>query len=535
MRKRVFILLFILVMVGGLAVSCAPSAEEENHPLVIGMLSDIETLNPILMESAYETDVLNGIFSTLIKVNEDMEFEPDLLTELPEVSEDGLEYRFNLREGVLFHDGEELTAEDVQFTYEMKMAEKNAVPARMMWEKIADFSVTDPYSFTITLRDRDVTWLESWAYADAMIVPKHIVEVEYNEGDEELSKGSDFARNPIGSGPYKFVEWQASDYIMLEAFDDYYRGTPEIKQVVYKIIPDANTLLAQFEAGDVHIYDRAQPNQYQPLLTLQEDGQAIEVHQYPSFLYVHADFNLNLPVFEDKAVRQALNYAFPQEEFIETVLGGVGTPAYSDTPPMSWAYNPNVKQYPYDPERAEQILEDAGWVRGDDGVREKDGVRLAFTMTTIAGHPTYESYQDVAKQEWEAIGAEVEIENYDGGRFGEVLTGVEFEMIIFGWASGFDPDSNAIWHSSQIGAGQNYVGYNNSRVDELLTAGLKEADREDRIEIYHEVQEILSEEVPSLFVFFLNNIVAVPNNLENFKLNPTQANNTWNMYEWKLN
>ncbi|EEG77049.1 extracellular solute-binding protein family 5 [Dethiobacter alkaliphilus AHT 1] len=507
--------------------------------MVLGMQVDIETLNPILTESANEADVLNGIFSTLIKVNEEMEFEPDLLVQLPEVSEDGLEYRFELRDDVLFHDGEKLTAEDVYFTYQMKIAENNAVPSRMMWDKIKEFTVTDPYSFTITLYEPDVTWLEYWAYADASIVPKHLVEEEFLANGEELSKGGDFSRNPIGSGPYELVEWETSDYILLAAFEDYYRGQPEIGQVVFKIIPDANTLLAQFETGEIDIYDRAQPGQYEALVSLQENGQAIEVYQYPGFVYMHADFNLRLAKFQDKEVRQALNYAFPQEEFIATVLGGVGTPAYSDTPPVSWAYNPDIRQYSYNPDKAEELLEEAGWVRGDDGVREKNGERLAFTITTIAGNPAYASYQEIAKQEWEAIGAEVELESFDGPMFGDALTSMNFDVIVFAWSSGFDPDSTPIWHSTQIpdeyGTGQNYAGYKNDRVDELLEAGLKISDRQERIEIYHEVQEILAEELPSLFVYFMNSVVAVPDNLENFRPNPTQANNTWNMYEWKWN
>lgn len=530
-----------MAMVAGITASCGTKEQvQPEKPLVWGMLTDIETLNPILSEAANETDIMNGIFSTLIKVTDKLELEPDLLAELPEISEDGLKYTFRLREGVKFHDGAELTAEDVKFTYEMKLAEGNAVPSRLMWEKIEKFEIIDRYNFTITLKELDVTWLEGWAYAEGMIIPKHIVEPEFIAGGNSLTKGGDFSRNPVGSGPYKFVEWKANEFVMLEAFDGYFRGKPAIEKIVFKIVPDTNTLLAQFTNGEIDIYDRAQANQYKELVALKEGGAPIEVHNFSSFIYLHASFNLRLPVFQDKAVRQALNYAFPKEQFVETVLDGVGTVAHSNIPAMSWAFNPNVKQYGYNPEKAVQLLEDAGWVLGADGVRVKDGVRLSFTMSTNSGNKIRESFQEIAKQEWEAIGAEVKIQNYEAATlFGDILENIKFDMIIFAWVSGFDPDSKTLFHSKQqpdkYGSGQNYVGYENPRVDELLEAGLKEVDMEKRKEIYWEIQEILSEEVPYIFVYYFNSVTAVPANLKNFKPNPTQANATWNIYEWALN
>ena len=538
--KKALTLLLVLVMVASITASCGPKGPAQSQkPLVWGMLNDIETLNPTLSENSNETDIMNGIFSTLLKVNEELEFVPHLLVELPEVSEDGLEYTFKLHEGVKFHDGEELTSADVKFTYEMKMAEKNVVPSRLMWEKIGKFEIIDNYNFKITLKELDVTWLEGWAYSEGMIIPKHIVEKEYNDGGQELTKGGEFGRKPIGSGPYKFVEWKTNEYIMLEAFDDYFLGKPKIQKIVFKVVPDTNSMFAQFETGEIDIYDRAQPNQYKDLLAKKDAGMPIVVHNYPSFTYMHADFNLRNPIFKDKAVRQALNYAFPKAQFVETVLDGVGTIAHSDTPPMSWAFNPDVRQYDYNPEKAKQLLEDAGWKLNADGVREKGGLKLDFTMNTNAGNKIREDFQEIAKQEWEAIGAKVDIQNYDGGTlFGDILENLKFDVIIFAWVAGFDPNSETLWHSKQqpdkFGTGQNYVGLENARLDELLEAGLKELDREKRIEIYHEVQEILSEEVPYMFIYFYNSITAVPTSLKNFKPNPTQANSTWNIHEWEL-
>lgn len=506
--------------------------------MVWGIPTDIETLNPILSAGASETDILNGLFSTLFKIDHNMHLQPDLLLEMPMVSADALQYSFLLRDDVTFHDGTPLTADDVRFTYEMKMAEGTIVPSRAMWEKIDTFDVTGPFSFTITLHEADVTWLESWAYADAMIIPKHIVEQEFLESGGVLTKGGRFSRNPVGSGPFEFVEWRPNEYILLKAYPGYFRGEPAIRQILFKLIPDTNSMLAQLVSGEIDVYDRAQPSHYKELVAMQEAGKEIEVFNYPSFTYLHADFNLRRPVFQDKAVRQALMYAFPRSDYIDTVLDGVATPAHSYIPPMSWAYHPDVKQYDYDPQKASDLLNAAGWLPGEDGVRQKDGVRLSFAFTTVSGKQERESLQQIAKQEWENLGAEVKIKNYEGGTFGAKLMGLEFDLILFAWISGSDPDGEDLWHSRRqpdvFGAGMNIVGYSNARVDELLEAGTKVSDRERRREIYHAVQEILADDLPSMFICYLNNVTAVPANLKNFKPNPTVANNTWNIYEWEL-
>jgi peptide/nickel transport system substrate-binding protein len=541
------LILLVVVMVVSLTVSCgqkAPTTPVEQpkpqKPLVWGG-PDIETLNPILSESSYETDIMNAVFSTLIKVNEKLEYVPDLLEELPKVSPDGLTYTFKLRKGVKFHDGVELTTKDVKYTYDLKMDSNIAVPSRTLMEKIDTWNIVDDYNFSFTLKEYVAEYLEGWAYSEAIIVPKHIVEAEYKASGNSLTKGGDFSRKPIGSGPYKLVDWKPTEYIMLERFDDYFKGKPQIEKVVFKFIPTDDVKLAQFTAGDIDIMEVPAP-QYREVLSLKDKGMPINVSNYPAFIYVHADFNLRNPVFQDKEVRQALAYAWPQDDFIETVLDGVGQPASGFLPTISWAYNPNVKKYNYDLKKAEELLESAGWKLGADGIRAKDGLKLQFTMNTSAGNKVRESWQQIVQQEWAKIGVKADIQNYEPATlFGDILDGIKFDMIIFGWVSGFDPSPRTLWHSEQIpdptnpeATGQNYPGFVNGRVDELIDLGEKEMNREKRKEYYFEIQEILAEEVPSIYIYFFAKVYAYPSNLKNFKENPTQANNTWNIWEWEL-
>lgn len=546
MLRKPLVILLVVLLAATLAASCGQKQESPadepgpREPLVWGS-PDIETLNPVLSESTYEATILNAVFSTLIKVNDDLEYVPDLLEELPTVSEDGLTYTFKLRKGVKFHDGVELTAKDVKFTYDMKMAPNNAVPLRSTMERIESWNIIDDYNFSFTLKEYVAEYLEGWAYADAAIIPRHIVEAEFLDSGNTLTKGGDFSRQPIGSGPYKIVEWKPTEYILLERFDDYFKGAPNIERIVFKFVSTDDAKLAQFTTGELDIME-VPPQYYGEILSQKEQGMPIDIVMYPAFTYIHADFNLRNPIFQEKEVRQALAYAWPQEQFIETVLDGVGEPATGFLPPISWAYNPNVKKYQFDLEKAEQLLEDAGWKMGPDGIRTKNGMKLEFTMNTSAGNRVREDWQQIVQQEWAKIGVKAHIQNYEPNTlFGDILEGLKFDMIIFGWQSGFDPSPRSIWHSASIPdptnpefSAQNYPGYANERVDELIELSEREMDREKRKEYFFEIQEILAEEVPSLYIYFYTEIFAYPTNLKNFKPNPTQAQNTWNIWEWEL-
>ncbi|MCL6590746.1 MAG: peptide-binding protein [Firmicutes bacterium] len=537
--KRSLRVILILALILVFALSTGYAAKNQ---LVYGMLGDNETLNPILSENFNETEIITCIFSRLLRMNDKLQMEPELLAKMPTVSKDNLTYTFQLRKGVKFHDGVELTSADVKFLYDMKMAPGNAVPSREMWEKIKEFKIIDKYNFQITLKKTDAPWLENWCYTDCVIPPKHILEKEFKEGNNSLTKGGAFSRNPIGSGPYRFVEWKTDQYVMLKKNPNYFiKGQPKIDTIVFKVVPDTNGLLAQFKNGEIDVYRGAQSNQYRELIDMKNKGAKIEVFKYPTFTYMHADFNLNHPALKEKVVRQALCYAFPKQKFIETVLDGIGTPADSNIVPMSWAYTKNVRKYEYDPEKAKKMLDEAGWKPGEGGVREKNGVKLAFTMSTNSGNKTREKFEEIAKQEWEAIGAKVTIQNYEAATlFGDILENFKFDIIIFAWISAADPDCFTLWHSTQIPTeangkqGQNYVSYINPRIDTLVEQGQVELNQAKRAKIYQEVQQILAEEVPYMFVYYYNEVTAINASLKNFKPNATQASCLWNVWEWEL-
>ena len=530
----------IVVVTIILIITLTPIYAGSKNVMVVGILGEIETLNPILSENSTESQILNCIFSRLLRMNDKLQMEPELLTKIPTVSPDGLTYTFQLLKGVSFQDGVELTTADVKFLYEMQMAPGNAVPSREMWEKIAKFEIIDKYNFRITLKKPDTSWLENWCYNGCAIPPRHLLEKEFSTNQKSLTKGGNFSRKPVGSGPYELMEWKTDQYIMLKKNDKYFiKGQPKINRIVFKSVPDTNALLAQFKNNEIDIYAGAQSMQYQELLTMKKNNLNIQVYKYPAFTYLHADFNMRHPVLKEKAVRQALCYAFPKLKFIEMVLNNVAVPADSNIVPISKYYNPTVKKYDYNPEKAKKLLDEAGWKLGPDKIRQKNGVKLAFSISTNAGNKTRERFNEFAKQEWDAIGAKVDIVNYEAATFfGDILKNVKFDIALFAWVSGVDPDCYSLWHSKQIpnennGQGQNYIGYKNPRIDELLSSGKTELNEAKRKVIYNELQQILAEDVPSMFIYYYNDIDAVPNQLKNYKPNPTQATITWNVSQWE--
>ncbi|MGD8399447.1 MAG: ABC transporter substrate-binding protein, partial [Bacillota bacterium] len=219
-----------------LAVAAVPAFAAKNV-VVIGMLGDPETLNPIISENNTETWVLNCIFSRLLRMTPKLQMEPELVAKMPAVSPDGLVYTFQLRKGVKFHDGVELTSADVRFLYQMKISSKNAVPSTEMWEKIKKFKIIDKYNFQITLKQPNAPWLENWCYSECDIPPKHILEKEFKTCGS-LTKGGAFSRNPVGSGPYRFAEWKSDQYIMLKRNPNYFgKDKPRIATLVFKVVP----------------------------------------------------------------------------------------------------------------------------------------------------------------------------------------------------------------------------------------------------------------------------------------------------------
>ncbi|MCL4517323.1 MAG: peptide-binding protein [Firmicutes bacterium] len=531
----VVLALVLVLAVSGLALAANKSPKGQ---ITVGQLGDVETLNPLLSEENAGTMILNGLFSQLIRVDEKGNFVPDLATQVPTVqnggiSKDGLVYTFHLRKGVKFHDGQPLTAEDVKFTWETLMNDKVQVVSRDGFDKIKKFEVVNPYTVRMTLDQPYAPFLVTWAQTAGDIVPKHILG---KLKPEEITKGGDFSRHPIGSGPFKFKEWKEATYIIIEANKNYFGKGPYLEKVIFKVVPDTNTLLTQVKTGEVDVVNNIQPKQYVQI----KDDPRLNVQLNPASIYLHITFNLKNPIFQDKRVRQALSYALPRDLIVKSILNGIGQPAAGSTSPVLWAYDKSIKPYPYDLKKANELLDEAGWEMGSDGIRVKDGKPLSFEISTNSENQTRLQIEQVAQQEWKKIGVDLKIKNYEATTlFGDVLEQMKFDTIMFAWVTGSDPDEFTLYHSSQIPTpdhqvGQNYINYKNPEMDKLLEEGQKTTDIKKRKEIYSKIQKIYAEDQPMLYVYYYVNIDVAPKALENWRPAPFTNTMTWNINEWKL-
>lgn len=539
--KRLTAIAFIIALL--VLALPAVSLAANPHPsgrVVVGMLGDAETLNPLLSENQNEQDILNGIFDNLLKVDDHGNFLPDLATQVPTIqnggiSKDGLVYTFHLRKDVKWHDGEPFTAKDVIFTWKTIMNPKVPVVSRSGFDKIAQMTAPDPYTVIMRLKEPFAPFLLNWSGPG--IVPEHILA---KVPADQITKAGAFSHHPIGTGPFMFKEWKSGSYILLTANKNYFGKGPYLSEVVFKVVPDSNTLLTQLRTHEIDVLPGAQPNQYSELTKIQ----GIKILKKDSAIYAHITPNtIKDPILADKRVRQALEYALPRQEIVAKILNGIGRVASAASiTPTSWAFNPNLKPYPFDLNKAKALLAEAGWKPGPDGILQKDGRPLKLTISTNAGNKTREMIEQIAQQYWRQIGVDLQIQNYEPTTFfGDILDHMKFDLALFAWVSPPDPDETTLYASWQIPDpatgntnGQNYAGYKNPEIDKILKEAVATPDMAVRKKLYWREQEILHEDLPLLYLYYYQDIHAYNANLLNYRPSGTTVGNCWNIALWQL-
>ena len=406
------------------------------------------------------------------------------------LSEDGLTWTFYLRDDVYWHDGEKLTAYDVKFTLDY-------LYEYGVWEwhkKMESIEVIDNYTINIKLFDKYPSWIANMAASPPPIMPSHIY-----EGTDQFENPHSHGKSgypAIGSGPFKFVEWVKDDHITLEANPDYWGGRPYVDKLIVKIVPEITTALAALEAGQLDIIDMATGLQSEVERLINDPNINVYMTDKIGTGIWFLAFNLEKPIVNNVKVRQALSYAIDKQEVVEAVIYGLGTACPYMLPPAQWEQwlNPDLNPYEYNTTKAEQLLDDAGYPRGPNGIR--------FSITDMHWNyaPMPDLYTILAEQLSE-IGVELLPQELERATWNEKMANGEFVTIQSdGWVL-FDPSGlDSRWHSSMIPR-LNLHWYNNSVVDELLEKGNVEMDIDKRKEIYYEVQEILQNDAGQISLY----------------------------------
>ena len=520
------LLLLLLVGCNGSQEPPRPGVEKALAPefgdtFIEASIGDASTLLPVLASDNASSSVNGMVYNGLIRYDKDLLIEGEL-AESWEVSDDNLVITFHLRKGVKWHDGAPFTAADVLFNYQLYTDPKTPTAYAESFKQVEKAEIIDSHTFRVTYAKPYAPALMSWAMS---VHPKHLLE------GEDVTK-SRLARNPIGTGPYKFKEWLGGEKLVLEANADYFEGQAYIKRIVLRIIPDMSTQFLELQTGSLDFMGLS-PLQYDRQTDTPAFRRQYNKYQYLNFGYTYLGYNLNRPLFQDKRVRQALAFAINKQEIVDGVLLGYGVAATGPYKPDTWVYNPQVPRYDYDPVKAKQLLQQAGWQDTDgDGVLDKDGESLSFTIVTNQGNDLRAKTGEIIQRRFKKIGVDVQLRIIEWATFlKEFINPGNFDATILGWTGGPEPDQYNIWHSSKIGPQQlNFIGFNNPEVDQLLEDGRRIFNQQQRKPYYDRFQEILAEEQPYTFLYIAEALPAVSKRFRGVE--PAPAGIRYNFNHW---
>lgn len=398
---------------------------------------------------------------------------------------------FNLREGVRWHDGTPFTSKDVEFTFRAIMDDATASPRKSDFDLVLKVETPGLRTVRVTYRKPYSPALNSWMIP---ILPAHIL-----DGKSQEWWSAHFNRSPVGTGPFRFGEWRTNEFIRVVRNPDFFDApAPWLDGIVFRSLPDQLSLRLAFETRQVDFWS-AEP---WTIASFQNDPR-FEIFSAPTSSYTYVGWNLKRPLFQDEKVRQALAHAVNVPAMVKYILYGNGIQSTGIFTPQMWFFNPNVTPFDYNPAKAAALLDEAGWVRGPDGIRTKDGQRFSFTLISNSGNEIRKDIATLVQDGFRDLGIEVKVELYEWAVFlkNHINKG-DFDAMVLGWVLGNDFDQFQIWHSSQTGPEQlNVVGYKNPEVDRLLEKIRQEYDRDKVIELAGLIQNIIYREQPYLFLY----------------------------------
>jgi len=498
-----------------------PAAPAYGGAIVEGSIGDASNLIPYLGSDSSSSSVTGLVFNGLLKLDKNLQLEGGLAQSW-EVSPDGLTITFKLRRDVRWHDGRPFTSADVLFTHQFVTSPQTPTPYAADFLEVAQAEAPDHYTFRARYNRPFARALYSWL---GDIVPRHLL-----EGQDPRT--SPLARRPVGTGPYVFVSWRTGDSIELKANPDYFEGRPYLDRVVFKVIPDPATMFLELKAGNVDLMDLT-PLQYARQTEQADFKTRFNKYRYPSSSYTYLGYNLRLPMFADRRVRQALSQAINVQEIIDGVLMGFGQPANGPFKPGTWAHDPALKPYPFDQDKARRLLAEAGWRDGDgDGILEKDGQPLAFTILTNQGNSSRLKTAIIIQERLRQVGVRIKVRAVEWAAFVKnFIDQQKFEATILGWTLPADPDPFAVWHSSKTApGGLNFVGYENQEVDRLIESARATFDQELRRRAYYRFQEILHQDQPYTFLYVPDALPVVASRIHGVE--PSLAGLGHNFIRW---
>jgi peptide/nickel transport system substrate-binding protein len=492
----------------GVVAGCQSEAASEqktgaNTPaygdtMVEASIGNVSGLIPNITSDQSSHEVGDLMYNGLVTLGRDLELVPELAKSWI-FSKDCLTLDFKLHEGVKWHDGAPFTADDVVFTWATLINPKTPSPYKSDFNDVDRVEAVDRYTVRVTYKKPYAKAVLSWAVP---MLPRHLLESYVKDG--KIKEAPQNWSAPVGTGPYRFKEMKSGEKVVVVANPDYFKGKPHISRIVYRVIPSQATIFLELKAKGVDLASLT-ALQYTRQTQYPAFEKGYNKYRYAAGSYTYFGFNLKDKRFADRRVRLAIAHAINTQELLDGVVQGLGRRATGPFRPGGWADNPNVKGVPFDPKRAVALLADAGWkTRNANGQLVKDGQPFTFELLTNQGNDERKKIAEIIQASLREIGVGVEIRILEwAALLKEHIKKRQFDAIVLGWGTGSDPDQYVVWHSSQTGPDQlNNISYKNPEVDRLLEAGRTTCVREERVKYYHQLQQVLAEDLPLVFLYF---------------------------------
>lgn len=506
--------------------------------LRVAVQGEPKNLNPLLASNTIDVFIARFMFSPLMTADAKGNPYPILAREVPTlqnggVSKDGLTITYHLRANAKWSDGQPVTSQDVKFSWQGLMNPQNNVVTRHGYDDVASIDTPNATTAVVHLKRKFSPFVNTF-FADSdqpmSIVPAHVLSKYPNVNEIPFNN-----EPSVSDGPFRFAEWVRNDHVSLVANPNFFLGKPGLNRIQIRMVPDENTSVNLLKTHDIDWIYQASVRLYPTL----QGTQGITTTWVEANGYYGMQINTSHAPLTDVRVRQAIAYAVDKQNLVNTTTFGKEKVATEDLPDWMWAYDPNVKSIPHDPAKARQLLEQAGFAPGRDGIMQKNGQRLSLLLITENSNVTYKQMAVQIQNALHGVGIEAQIKLFPFAQLyapageGGILQLGRYDLAINGWFSGLDPDDSSQFMCKNIPpGGYNYTRYCSAEMDAAETMALTNYDQPTRKKAYSKTQALLAQDVPQIFFCWLRQQHPINVDFKGFEPNPVTEN--WNSWQWSI-
>lgn len=506
--------------------------------LRISIQQDVKNLNPLLNSNTTDVLIMNLMFEPLIHADAQNNPVPMLAAQVPTpqnggISKDGLTITYHLRKDVKWTDGVPVTSKDVKWSWQAIMNKNNNIISSHGYDYVKSIDTPDDYTVIVHLKRKFAPFVSTF-FSDSdqpyNVAPEHILAKYPNINNVPFNSDP-----TVSDGPFKFARWVHGDHIEFTANDGFFMGKPGLRGIYIHIIPDENTAINLLRTHDLDWMFEASINNYPSV----KDIPGVKIVWIDVNGYEDVQLNVQRPYLQDVRVRQAIAYAIDKPRIVQTSSFGQYRPAVEDQPPFMWAYDPSIKDYAYNLQMAKQLLQQAGWTPGPDGIMTKNGEKLTLVLVSNNSNVTRRKNSVVIQDLLRKAGIDVEIKYFPGDVLfapvgeGGILQGGKFDLSLAGWYAGMDPDDASQFTCANMAPnGYNYSRYCSQAMDAAQTTALENYDQATRKKAYAQIQQLLHQDVPEIFLWDTRQMHPINVNFKGFA--PSPVTEAWNAWQWSI-